>query len=155
MNREAILAFLNANPGCHLATVEGDQPRVRGMFMYRADEHGIIFHTGAFKSLYSQLRGNKKVEICLNSPDTQVRIAGAVEVLYDAPLKKVEAFDGAERRRRAGCISDNQLQGCCLDDGSHLRADNLCEFIGDHHYESNAATERRAQRRQADALYFG
>ena len=88
MNREAILTFLNANAGCHLATVEGDQPRVRGMFMYRADEHGIIFHTGAFKSLYSQLRGNNKVEICFNSPDTQVRVAGVVEILYDATLKK-------------------------------------------------------------------
>ncbi len=88
MNREAILAFLNANPGCHMATVEGDQPRVRGMFMYRADAQSIIFHTGAFKSLYSQLRGNKKVEICFNSPDTQVRVAGVVEILYDATLKK-------------------------------------------------------------------
>lgn len=88
MNRNEILSFLNANPGCHLATVEGDQPRVRGMFMFRADAQGIIFHTGTFKSLYSQLRGNKKVEICFNSPDTQVRVAGAIEVLYDAPLKK-------------------------------------------------------------------
>jgi pyridoxamine 5'-phosphate oxidase len=88
VNRNEILSFLNANPGCHLATVEGDQPRVRGMFMFRADAQGIIFHTGAFKSLYSQLRGNKKVEICFNSPDTQVRIAGAVEILYDASLKK-------------------------------------------------------------------
>jgi pyridoxamine 5'-phosphate oxidase len=63
-------------------------PTPAAMFMFRADAQGIIFHTGAFKSLYSQLRGNKKVEICFNSPDTQVRIAGAVEILYDASLKK-------------------------------------------------------------------
>jgi uncharacterized pyridoxamine 5'-phosphate oxidase family protein len=88
MNREEILAFLNANPGCHLATVEGDQPRVRGMFMYRADEKGIIFHTGAFKALYSQLQENKKIEVCFNSPDKQVRVAGVAEVLRDEELKK-------------------------------------------------------------------
>ena len=88
MNREEILAFLNANPSCHLATMEGDQPRVRGMFMYRADEKGIIFHTGDFKSLYSQIKGNKKVEICFSSPEKQVRVQGVAEVIYDAKLKQ-------------------------------------------------------------------
>lgn len=88
MNRDEILAFLNANPGCHLATVEGDQPRVREMFMYRADDTGIIFHTGAFKSLYDQLLKNKQVEVCFNSPDKQVRISGVAEFIDDENLKK-------------------------------------------------------------------
>ncbi len=151
MNREEILAFLNANPSCHLATLEGDQPRVRGMFMYRADEKGIIFHTGDFKSLYSQIKGNKKVEICFNSPDKQVRVEGVAEIIDDANLKKeiLEArpwltpLMGQRRRRRADYLSDNRLQGCGLDHGDQLRAENFCEFVGDHH-ESNAATERRA-----------
>jgi pyridoxamine 5'-phosphate oxidase len=88
MNKEEILAFLNTNPGCHLATLEGNQPRVRGMFMYKADAQGIIFHTGAFKALYSQLLKSKQVEICFNSPDKQVRIEGVVEILNDLTLKK-------------------------------------------------------------------
>jgi pyridoxamine 5'-phosphate oxidase len=81
VNRDGILAFLNTNPGRHLATLEINQLRVRGMFMYRADTQGIIFHTGAFKSLYSQLRKNKKVEICFNRPDKQVRVARFAEIL--------------------------------------------------------------------------
>lgn len=88
MNRDEILAFLNANPSCHLATMEDDQPRVRGMFMYRADEKGIIFHTGDFKSLYSQVKGNKKVEICFSSPDKQVRVEGVAKITDDAKLKQ-------------------------------------------------------------------
>jgi len=32
MNKREILEFINANPAFHLATVEGDQPRCRGMF---------------------------------------------------------------------------------------------------------------------------
>jgi len=87
MNREEILAFLNANPGCHLATMEGDQPRVRGMFIFRADEKGIIIHTGTFKSLYAQLLKNKQVEICFNSPDKQVRVEGVAQVVNDKNLK--------------------------------------------------------------------
>jgi uncharacterized pyridoxamine 5'-phosphate oxidase family protein len=30
MNREEILQFISTNPACHLATMEGNQPRVRG-----------------------------------------------------------------------------------------------------------------------------
>jgi uncharacterized pyridoxamine 5'-phosphate oxidase family protein len=90
MNKTQILDFINTNPVCHLATVEGDQPRVRGMMMYKADEEGIIFHTGDFKDLYQQLIQNPKVEICFNSSDQrkQVRICGVAEFLDDLDLKK-------------------------------------------------------------------
>ncbi len=88
MTREQILEFLNANPVCHLATCEGKQPRVRGMMMYRADASGLIFHTGQFKSLSKQLRANKQVEMCFNSKDAQVRVAGVVEIVEDMDLKK-------------------------------------------------------------------
>lgn len=88
MNREQILEFLNANPMCHLATCEGKQPRVRGMMMYRADASGLIFHTGRFKALSKQLAANKQVEVCFNSQDTQVRVAGVVEIVEDVGLKK-------------------------------------------------------------------
>jgi pyridoxamine 5'-phosphate oxidase len=85
MTREQILEFLNANPVCHLATCEGKQPRVRGMMMYRAEAAGLIFHTGNYKALAKQLRANKHVELCFNSQDTQVRVAGVAE---DMDLKK-------------------------------------------------------------------
>lgn len=67
MNKEEILDFIKSNPACHLATVDGDQPRVRGMLMYRADENGILFHTGNFKDLYKNLQNNPNVELCFNS----------------------------------------------------------------------------------------
>jgi len=90
MNKTQILDFINTNPVCHLATVESDQPRVRGMMMYKADEEGIIFHTGDFKDFYQQLLKNPKVEICFNSSDQrkQIRICGIVEFLGDLELKK-------------------------------------------------------------------
>jgi pyridoxamine 5'-phosphate oxidase len=88
MNREEILQFLNANPSCHLATTDGNQPRIRGMLLYKADPTGLIFHTGAFKALYNQITQNKHVELCFNSKDTQVRVAGIVEIINDLNLKK-------------------------------------------------------------------
>jgi pyridoxamine 5'-phosphate oxidase len=90
MNKTQILDFINTNPVCHLATADGDQPRVRGMMMYKADDNGIIFHTGDFKDLYQQLKKNPKVEICFNSSDqrNQVRVCGIAEFIDKMDLKK-------------------------------------------------------------------
>jgi pyridoxamine 5'-phosphate oxidase len=88
MNREEILPFLNRNPVCHLATLEDGRPRVRGMFMYRADAEGLLFHTGASKSLARQVVDGAPVEVCFNDPDTQIRVSGVAEVVTDMALKK-------------------------------------------------------------------
>jgi pyridoxamine 5'-phosphate oxidase len=90
MNRNEILEFLNGHPVCSLATVDGGQPRVRGMMMYKADAKGLIFHTGSRKTLYGQLQANPKAEACFVDPETrtQIRVAGSVEVINDPALKK-------------------------------------------------------------------
>ena len=90
MNKAEILAFLNANPDCHLATVEGNKPHVRGIGIYRADENGIIFQTEKIKDLYKQLAENPNVELCFNNykDGIQVRVSGTVELVDDVELKK-------------------------------------------------------------------
>jgi len=50
MTKEQIFEVMNGNLGFHLATVENGEPRVRGMMLYKADETGIVFHTGDFKA---------------------------------------------------------------------------------------------------------
>ena len=88
MTRDEIIQFLNQNPVCHLATLEKGRPRVRGMFMYRADEKGILFHTGLSKSLPRQVQTGAPVEVCFNSPDMQVRVSGSAEGVEDLELKR-------------------------------------------------------------------
>jgi len=58
------------------------------MLLYRADASGLIFHTGRGKAVCRQLLANKLVEVCFHSADTQVRVAGVVEVVEDLALKK-------------------------------------------------------------------
>jgi uncharacterized pyridoxamine 5'-phosphate oxidase family protein len=88
------LDFANKNPICYLATTEGDQPRVRGMMMWFADEKGFHFSTGSVKPLYKQLQKNAKVELCFYSPGSgagdfkQMRVCGRVEFLNDRALKE-------------------------------------------------------------------
>jgi len=91
MTRDEILEFMNSHPACHLATAEaGGQPHVRGMLMYRADDKGIIFHTGDFKDLWKQVVDNSMVEICFFDPKTgtQVRVTGAARSVEDPGLKE-------------------------------------------------------------------
>ncbi|MBP7829346.1 MAG: pyridoxamine 5'-phosphate oxidase family protein [Kiritimatiellae bacterium] len=90
MNRQQILEFLNKTQTCHLATVEDGEPRVRGMMMYRADESGILFHTGTGKDLYRQIQAQPAVELCFNdlAAGIQVRVRGRARVVGDRALKE-------------------------------------------------------------------
>jgi pyridoxamine 5'-phosphate oxidase len=90
MNKNEILAFLNANRDCYLATVEGNKPHVRAIGIYRADENGIIIQTNTVKDLYKQLSANPNVELCFYNPKDgiQIRVSGTVEPLEDMELKK-------------------------------------------------------------------
>ncbi len=90
MNREEMIRFMNDNLSCHLATTEGNQPHVRGMQAYRADEKGVVFHTGNAKELSEQIRNNPLVEMCFFNPEsnTQLRVRGETVMLDDIELKK-------------------------------------------------------------------
>ena len=90
MNKSEILAFLNANPSCYLATVEGNTPRVRGMRIHKADENGIILQTAKIKDLYKQLSENPNAELCFNNykDNIQIRVSGTVELIEDIELEK-------------------------------------------------------------------
>lgn len=96
MTKEEILEFATKNPVCSLATIDGNQPRVRTIMLYKADENGIIFCTGRDKAVNKQLSANPAAELCFYNAEQglHVRIEGTVEMLDDLELKKkvVEAF---------------------------------------------------------------
>jgi uncharacterized pyridoxamine 5'-phosphate oxidase family protein len=96
MTKEEILEFITKNPVFSLATTEGNQPHVRIIMLYRADEGGIIFCTGRDKDVNKQLTKNSAVEMCFYNSDEgrQVRIEGTVEMVDDLELKMqiVEQF---------------------------------------------------------------
>ncbi len=97
MNREEIFDFLNHNPVFYLATVEGIQPRVRAMLLYRADADGIVFHMGTHKEMHGQIQANPAVELCFYNAGEgiQIRVSGKAFLDEDNQLKKemVEKHD--------------------------------------------------------------
>lgn len=82
--------FANANPTCFLATMDGDQPRVRGMQLMFCNEKGFYFTTGSMKNMYDQLRKNPKTEVCFFSQKEfkTMRLEGAVEFITDMKEKE-------------------------------------------------------------------
>lgn len=84
--------FLKANPVFHLATVDGDQARVRpfGFAMIRNDK--LYLCTNKTKDVFKQMVKNPDIEISDMGPDgTWLRIRGKVAV-DDSRETKVQAF---------------------------------------------------------------
>lgn len=88
MTNKEMYNLMNANPAFHLATVEGDQPRVRGMLLFRADENGIIFHTASTKDVFAQIKVNPKAEMCFFGDGVQIRVTGVLEQVFDEQLRE-------------------------------------------------------------------
>jgi pyridoxamine 5'-phosphate oxidase len=92
MNIQDCIKFTNENPVCYLATVDENQPRVRALRFWFADETGFYFQTGEVKQFYRELKKNPKTEVCFykseNMIGTMLRISGEVEFLDDRSLKE-------------------------------------------------------------------
>lgn len=90
MNKEQIFEILNKNPAFFLATTDGNEPRVRAMFLYKADESGIVFHTGPFKDVYRQITKNPNVQMCFydQTQNIQIRVRGMLELISTDALKE-------------------------------------------------------------------
>ena len=94
MDIKKCIDFANDVKLAFLATTEKDQPRVRALGFWFADETGFYFQTGDIKSFYKQLKANPKTEVCFYKPmpgnvtGTMLRIAGEVEFLNDIKLKE-------------------------------------------------------------------
>ena len=78
----------------YLATVANDQPRVRALGMWFADETGFYFQVWSTKAIYNQIQGGKKAEACFYQPapdgnlGKMLRVSGTVEIIDDIAMKE-------------------------------------------------------------------
>lgn len=120
LSKQEIFKLMNENPVFHIATMDGDQPRVRGMLLYRADENGIIFHTSSTKDIFKQIKKNPKVELCFQGNNCQIRVTGELLHIENDEKLREEIFVHPTRKflqaRKANGI-DGLLQIFCLKNG--------------------------------------
>ena len=77
---QEVYDFLKKCGTYYLATVEGDQPRVRPFGTYLIFEGKLYIQTGKVKDVSKQMIANPKIEICAFSGDAWIRIeAKAIE----------------------------------------------------------------------------
>ena len=77
--------FLKKAGTYYLATVEGDQPRVRPFGTIHIFEDKLYIQTGKVKSVSRQLHANPKAEICAFAGDEWIRVSG--ELVEDDRLE--------------------------------------------------------------------
>ena len=73
---QEVYEFLKSCGTYYLATVDGDQPRVRPFGTVDIFEGKLYIQTGKVKDVSKQLQKNPKAEICAFSNGTWVRVAG-------------------------------------------------------------------------------
>ena len=82
--------FLTEAGVFYLATVDGDQPKVRPLGAHLEMDGKVLFGVGDFKEVYKQLVANPKVEIACAKPDGHwLRYTG--KAVFETDPKYAEA----------------------------------------------------------------
>ncbi|MBE6842547.1 MAG: NimC/NimA family protein [Ruminococcus sp.] len=96
---ENVLRFLKEADVYYLATVEGDQPRVRPFGTVNLYEGKLYIQTGKIKPVSKQLMTNPKAEICAFKDGKWLRIA--CELIEDDSLEARKSMLDAYQNLRA------------------------------------------------------
>ena len=75
---EKVFQFLKDAETYYLATVEGDQPRVRPFGTIHIFEGRLYIQTGKVKDVSKQIMANGKVEICAMKEGDWIRVTGTL-----------------------------------------------------------------------------
>lgn len=75
---EKVFQFLKDAEIYYLATVEGDQPRVRPFGTVHIFEGKLYIQTGKVKDVSKQIMANGKVELCAMKEGDWIRVAGTL-----------------------------------------------------------------------------
>lgn len=84
---ERVVNFLDEAQTYYLATVEGDQPRVRAFGTVLLCKDRLYIQTGKVKEVSKQIAANPKVEICAFKDGSWVRITGELAEDDDREVK--------------------------------------------------------------------
>ena len=100
-NMETVCAFLKESGVYFLATVDGDQPRVRPFGTVNIVEGRLYIQTGRKKNVSKQIARNGKVELCAYQPEKRrwLRLSGTLvdDDRREAKVAMLEAYPGLKK----------------------------------------------------------
>lgn len=104
---QKVCDFIKKCETYYLATVDGDQPRVRPFGTILLFEDKLYIQTGKSKDVSRQIQANPKVEICCFAEGTWLRVAGELVRDERKEVKKAMLDDYPELRGMYSEDDDN------------------------------------------------
>lgn len=98
-NIEDVCSFLKEAETYYLATVEGDQPRVRPFGTAHLFEGKLYIQTGLKKAVAHQIAKNPKVELCAFKGGLWLRVAATLvhDPLTEAQASMLDAYPSLKK----------------------------------------------------------
>jgi uncharacterized pyridoxamine 5'-phosphate oxidase family protein len=104
-----VCEFLKKSGTYYLATVDGDQPRVRPFGTAHIFDNKLYIQTGKKKDVSKQMKKNPKIEICAMSEGKWIRIQ-ALAVNDDRVEAKQSMLDAYPNLKNMYSATDNNTQ---------------------------------------------
>jgi len=83
-----VTAYLREHPSTFLATVAGQEPWVRAMWVARIDDDGTLWYaTGLHSNKVMQIRQNPHISVAGGEGQHGIRLFGIAEIVIDPALK--------------------------------------------------------------------
>jgi uncharacterized pyridoxamine 5'-phosphate oxidase family protein len=106
---ETVVKYLADAKTFYLATIDGDQPRVRPMGFVMSHKGRIYMGTNNTKDMYKQMKANPKVEITAFGPDGRwVRVYGKVGFDESAETQ-AKALEAAPQLKNMYSVGDGKF----------------------------------------------
>jgi len=101
---QKVYDFLKAAGTYYLATVEGDQPRVRPFGTIEVFEGKLYIQTGKVKDVSKQIHANPKIEICAFKDGAWLRLAATATAddRIEAQQHMLAAYPSLQTRYKPG-----------------------------------------------------
>ena len=122
---ERILQFLKEAGTYYLATLDGDQPRVRPFGTIDLFEGKLYIQTGKIKDVSKQMHANPKIEICAFKDGKWLRVAAKAyaDDRIEAQEHMLAGYPSLQGMYKPG---DGNCEVFCLKDGTAT----FCSFGG-------------------------
>ena len=114
---QEVYDFLKKAGVFYLATVEGDQPRVRPFGAIDIFEGKLYTQTGKIKNVSKQIQANPKVEICAFAEGKWVRITAKL-VRDDRREAKVHMLDANPMLKKMYSADDDNTEVLYFEDAT-------------------------------------
>jgi general stress protein 26 len=108
--RTLALGVIAADRFPQLATIDGDQPRVRPVSPVRTEGFTVFVANLRLYHKTVEIAANPNVELCyMDDGHNQVRLSGVAEILTDRPLLEQIWHDNPLMRQFLGSLDNPQL----------------------------------------------